>query len=105
MKQTDYQTVSNCKYTVDVIYSRSYGSSVSRIAKNYAEARFAWGEMPRGEFVCVFGFNDACKAVECKKAIENAFRGRPDEVKVGEIRDTYMMKVAAEISMIEREQV
>lgn len=100
MMNTDFHTVNNCKYTIDVNYSLRLGSSVGRVANGYAKCRFAWGEFFRSGYCTTFGFDTIDAALDCKKAIENKFADK--DVKVGNITDTYMKKVAAEIDCIEK---
>lgn len=102
MIKTDYQTVKNCPFSLDVRYNINNASKVGRIAKKFADTKMAFGGFRR--YDAVYGFNSKEKADACKAALEEAFKG-VDSVGVGTVTDTYMEKVESEIYFMEHEKV
>lgn len=104
MITADYQTLQTYPFTVSVTYIINYASKVGRIAKKFADAKFCYNGGFCSRYHATYAFKSAEVAALCKTALEAAFAGIKD-VTVGEVTDTYMKKVEAEIYRIEHEKI
>lgn len=104
MITADYQTLKTYPFTVSVTYIINYASKVGRIAKKFADAKFSYNGGFCSKYHATYAFKSAEVAAVCKAALEDAFAGIKD-VAVGEVTDTYMERVQAEIYCIEHEKI